>query len=175
MIAAAALAAWAALAVPAAPPLACPPGTERKGEGPPDGVEEWCEGKDPYGRGRREGPARSWYDGGGLRVTQAFHEGIVDGAFREHHRNGKVAREGTYATGRKVGTWRVYFESGTLEEESEWRDGVAHGRFAAWWPSGARRTEGRRCGGAQCGRWRTFDGDGKPLGEMDYGEQGLAP
>jgi antitoxin component YwqK of YwqJK toxin-antitoxin module len=165
----------ALLAVAAAPPLVCPKGTELRGAAPPDGFEAWCEGKDPYGRGRREGPARTWYDDGAPWVEQSFRAGILDGPFLERHRNGKLAREGAYAQGRKVGTWRIHRESGALEEESEWRDGMPHGRFAAWWPSGAPRTEGRYCGGAQCGRWRTFDQEGKPVGEVDYGEQRLVP
>lgn len=156
-------------------PLECPKGLERKGAPPPDGLEEWCEGKDPYGNGRREGPARTWYDDGGPWLVQSFREGVLDGPFVERHRNGRMAREGAYARGRKVGTWRIWFESGVLEEETEWRDGSAHGAFAAFWPTGARRTEGRYCGGAQCGRWRSFDDRGKQVGEIDFGEQRLAP
>lgn len=158
-----------------AAPLACPAGTERKGGGPPDLFEEWCEGKDDAGRGRREGPARTWYDDGGLHTEESFHEGQRHGPFVERHRNGKVAREGRYAGGLKVGVWRVAFESGAPEEESEWRDGTAHGRFRAWWPGGAPRVDGRHCGGAQCGRWRTFDASGKVVGEVEYGEQTVAP
>jgi antitoxin component YwqK of YwqJK toxin-antitoxin module len=156
-------------------PLACAAGTTRKGAAPPDDFEEWCEGKDPYGNGRREGPARRWYDDGALWILQSFREGILDGPFRELHRNGRTAREGTYAMGRQVGTWRIWFESGGPEEECEFADGVRHGRFVAYWPTGAIRTEGRHCGGSQCGRWKTFDGQGKPVGEVDYGEQTLKP
>ena len=156
-------------------PLACPKGTERKGDAPPDGFEQWCEGRDGFGYPRREGPHRTWYDDGGVWVEKTFREGELEGPFVERYRNGKAAREGTYARGRKVGTWRVFYESGALEERSEWRDGAAHGGFASWWPSGALRTEGHHCGGAQCGRWRTFDADGKLVGEIDYGEQRLVP
>jgi antitoxin component YwqK of YwqJK toxin-antitoxin module len=159
----------------AAEPLACPKGTERRGDAPPDGAEQWCEGKDPYGRTRREGPARTWYDDGGVWIDRGYRGGDLDGAFLERHRSGKPAREGTYAQGKKVGTWRIWFQSGVLEEESEWQGGSAHGRFVAYWPTGARRTEGRYCGGAQCGRWRTFDEAGKLQGEVDYGEQRLVP
>lgn len=170
------VAALLAVALAADPaPLACPKGTERRGDAPPDGLEQWCEGKDAFGRGRREGPGRIWYDGGAVWVEQSFAEGLLDGPFVERHRNGKLAREGTYARGRKTGTWRIWFESGQLEEQSEWRDGVEHGPFTAYWPTGARRTEGRYCGGAQCGRWRTFGEDGRQLGEIDYGEQRLVP
>jgi antitoxin component YwqK of YwqJK toxin-antitoxin module len=170
------VAALAALALAATPePLTCPKGTERKGDAPPEGSEQWCEAHDRNGFPRREGPYRAWYDDGGTWVEKTFRDGELEGAFVERHRNGKRAREGVYARGRKVGTWRIWFESGALEEESEWRDGAAHGVFAAWWPGGARRTEGRFCGGVQCGRWRTWDAAGKLVGEVDYGEQKLAP
>lgn len=165
-----------ALAVAAQPAaLVCPAGTERRGDAPPDGFEQWCEGRDGFGRPRREGPARTWYDDGGIRLEETFKGGELDGPFVERHRNGKPAREGTYARGRKAGTWSVFFESGVLEERSQWRDGAAHGPFASYWPTGALRTEGRHCGGVQCGRWRTFDPGGKLVGEIDYGEQRLVP
>ncbi len=159
----------------AAPPIACPPGTEPTGAAPPDGYEAHCAGKDAAGRSTREGPARTWYDDGAPWIEESFAAGLRDGRFVERHRNGQIAREGAYVAGRKVGTWRVYFESGVLEEESEWRDGVANGRFTAFWPGGAKRTEGRHCGGAQCGRWRTYDAAGSLLGEVEYGEQRAAP
>jgi hypothetical protein len=168
-------AAMLALALLAAPPLACPAGTERKGAAPPDEYEEWCEGKDVAGQPRREGPARSWYDDGGIHVEESFRAGLRDGRFVERHRNGKIAREGSYAAGLKVGIWRIAFESGAPEEESEWLDGVAHGRYRAWWPGGKLRAEGRHCGGAQCGRWRSYDESGALVGEVDYGEQRLTP
>jgi antitoxin component YwqK of YwqJK toxin-antitoxin module len=165
----------AALALATLPPLACPPGAERRGAAPPEGFEEWCEGKDPLGRARRHGPARTWYDDGALWTEEAFAEGLRDGPFLELHRNGERARAGAYARGDRTGRWVVYWTTGAVEEESEWRGGARHGRFVAYWPNGKPRTEGRHCGGAQCGTWRTFDEAGKVLGSVDYGEQSLAP
>jgi antitoxin component YwqK of YwqJK toxin-antitoxin module len=169
-----ALAPVLALALGAAP-LACPTGTERRGAAPTDGYEEWCEGKDPYGRPRRHGPARTWYDDGALWTEETFREGDRDGPFVEYHRNGGKAREGTFARGRKTGRWAIFRESGQVEEVSGFRDGVADGPFTAYWPGGAVRTLGRHCGGAQCGRWRTFGEDGRELGSVEYGEQSSTP
>lgn len=163
------------LAAAASEPVACPRGTERRGDAPPDGFEQWCEGKDASGHGLREGPARVWYDDGGVWIERSFKAGEPDGAYVERHRNGKRAREGAYVRGRKIGTWRLWFESGQLEEETEWRDGSAHGGHTQYWPTGALRTQGRYCGGAQCGRWRSFDPTGKQVGEIEYGEQRLTP
>lgn len=165
----------AALAVAALPPLVCPAGAERKGGGPPDLFEEWCEGKDDGGRPRREGPARAWYDDGGLHVEESFRAGLREGRFVERHRNGSVAREGTYAAGLKVGVWRIASERGAPEEESEWSDGLPHGRFRAWWPGGPVRAEGQYCRGVQCGRWRSYGASGRLEGEVEYGEQRAAP
>jgi antitoxin component YwqK of YwqJK toxin-antitoxin module len=162
-------------ALGAAPALDCPPGTEHRGARPPEGNEEWCEGKDPAGGPRREGPARTTYDDGRTWIEERFREGLRDGAFVEWHRNGVKAREGAFTRGLKSGRWTIWWESGNVEEESEWRDGVPHGEFAAYWPTGKRRTVGRHCGGAQCGTWRTYDETGKEIGRVDYGEQSLAP
>jgi len=157
------------------PPLDCPAGAERRGAAPPKGYEEYCEGKDPAGTPRREGPARIYYDDGRIWVEEAFRAGQRDGPFVEWHRNGAKAREGAFARGAKTGRWTVWWDSGQVEEESEWTAGVPDGRFVAFWSTGARRTEGRHCGGAQCGTWKTFDQAGKLLGSVDYGEQKLAP
>ncbi len=167
----------AALVLAAGPaPLACPAGAERRGAAPPDGLEEWCEAKDPAGGPpRREGPSRTWYDGGAPWVEATWRAGLRHGPFVEWHRNGAKAREGTFTDGRKSGRWTTWGESGRVEEEGDWRDGVPHGGFASFWPNGKLRTEGRYCGGAQCGRWRTFDEEGRELGAVDYGEQTLAP
>lgn len=159
----------------AVPPLACPPGAEPRGARPPEGHEEWCEGKDPHGGPRREGPARVYYDDGGVWVEERFREGRRDGPFVEWHRNRAKAREGTFVLGAKSGRWTVRWESGELAETSEWRDGVPHGAFVSYWPNGKRRAEGRHCGGAQCGTWRSFDEGGREQGSASYGEQTLAP
>lgn len=163
-----------ALALGAAP-LECPQGTERRGLPPPEGYEEWCEGKDPAGRARREGPARRYYDDGGLWVEERFRAGELDGPFVEYHRGGAKAREGEYARGAKTGRWTIWSPSGTREEEAEFKDGVPHGRFTAYWPGGEKKTEGRRCGGAQCGTWRSYDERGALLGSGEYGEPSLTP
>jgi antitoxin component YwqK of YwqJK toxin-antitoxin module len=157
-----------------APPLACPAGAERRGA--PEELEEWCEGKDPAGGPpRREGPSRTYYDGGAVWVEATWRAGQRHGRFVEWHRNGAKAREGEFTDGRRSGRWTTWRDSGQLEEEAEWRDGVPHGRFSSFWPTGKPRTEGRHCGGAQCGTWRTWDDAGRELGKVEYGEQTLNP
>jgi hypothetical protein len=167
-----------ALVLPAAAPaqLACPPGTERQGAVPPDGLEEWCEAKDPAGGPpRREGPSRTYYDDGAIWTEATWRAGQRHGRYVEYHRNGVKAREGTFTESRRSGRWTTWRESGRVEEEGDWRDGVPHGRFAAYWPTGKPRTEGRHCGGAQCGTWRTWDETGREIGAIEYGEQTLTP
>jgi hypothetical protein len=74
----------------AAAPIDCPPGTALKGGAPPDGFEAWCLGRpDAYGNPRRHGPARAWYDDGGLHVEETWAEGRREGAYVEYHRDRK--------------------------------------------------------------------------------------
>ncbi len=168
--------ALAAVLAGAAPPLACPGGTEHRGAAPPDAFEEWCEAKDPAGGpARREGPSRTWYDDGSRWVEATWRSGQQHGPFVEWHRNGVKAREGAFADGRKTGRWMTWRDSGRVEEEGDWRDGVPHGHFGSFWPNGKPRTDGRYCGGAQCGTWRTWDDSGREIGRIDYGEQTLVP
>jgi antitoxin component YwqK of YwqJK toxin-antitoxin module len=156
-------------------PLQCPPGTERRGAPPPDGIEEWCESRDPAGQPQREGPARTWYDDGTPWVEESYAAGLRQGRFVERHRNGRIACEGAYAKGSKEGRWTIWFESGGKEEEASFRAGILDGPFAAWHRSGAKRAEGRHCGGAQCGVWKTWDADGHLLGTIEYGELRVSP
>lgn len=160
----------------AAAPLDCPPGTTLKGGAPPELFEAWCEGRpDAYGRPRRHGPSRTWYDDGALRTEERWSEGRRDGPFVEYHRNGKKAREGTYALDVKVGTWTIWYEDGGLEERGGWEDNVPHGPFTAWHRNGQKRAEGRYFLGAQCGRWLTYDTSGREIGSVQFEERRAAP
>ena len=160
----------------AAAPLDCPPGTALAGGGPPELFEAWCLGRpDAYGRPRRHGPARSWYDDGALRVEERWVEGRRDGTFVEYHRNGKQARRGSYAGDDKVGTWTIWYEEGGLEERSDFLRNVPHGPFTAWHRNGQKRLEGRHCLGAQCGPWTSYDEQGRKIGQVEFGEQRSAP
>lgn len=164
------------LAAPPAPPVECPAGTALRGAAPPDDVEAWCEGRpDAFGRPRRHGPSRTWYEDGTLRTEEHWHEGKRDGRFVEYHRNGRKAREGTYRLDDKVGTWTIWFEDGALEERSEWVANVPHGRAATWHRGGARRSEGRYCMGAQCGTWTTWDERGREQGRVEFGVMSTQP
>lgn len=158
------------------PPIDCPPGTRLAGGAPPEQYAAWCEGRpDAYGKARRHGPARTWYDDGTLWIEERWVEGKRDGPFVEYHRNGKPAREGSYRLDEKVGTWTVSSERGLPEERAEWRDHRLHGPFATWYPNGKRRTEGRYCSGVQCGAWTTWDEEGRVAGRMELEEHRDAP
>jgi antitoxin component YwqK of YwqJK toxin-antitoxin module len=158
-----------ALALAPAPSLLCPPQAEHLGASPPDGYEEWCEVKDPAGHPRREGPARTYYDNGGIWVESCYREGRLQGPFLERYRDGVSAREGAYAKGEKEGIWRAWYQDGTLEEESNWLSGQRDGPFVAYWPNGEKKQAGQHCLGAQCGVWRAFDEAGRELGMVEYG------
>lgn len=159
------------------PPLACPPGTVHRGAQPAEGYEEWCETPPEAegGAGKREGPARAYYDDGGLWIESAYHDGLLDGPYVERFRGGKKARQGAYQAGLRTGAWTFFYEDGTVQEESSFTRGVPDGRFADYWPSGKPRNTGRRCLGAQCGKWLSYDESGRLIGSVEYGEQRSAP
>lgn len=71
------------------PPAAgfCPPATEQVGARPPDGEVLFCEDED----GRKQGPYRSWYEGG------------------------QLEEEGKYKDGKRVGVWRFFGPDGELK------------------------------------------------------------
>jgi antitoxin component YwqK of YwqJK toxin-antitoxin module len=165
----------ALLALAAADPLACPPGTSHAGEPPPEGSEEWCERADPAGKPRRHGPARAYYDGGAVRTESTWRDGQLHGPFTEYHRDGKPAARGAYRDGEKDGPWVVFYEGGQKEEEVSFDRGVKSGRFVSWWRQGKKRTEGRFCAGLQCGRWASWSEDGAELGTVVYEELRSAP
>jgi antitoxin component YwqK of YwqJK toxin-antitoxin module len=160
----------------AAAPLDCPPGTTLKGAAPPEDLEAWCEGRpDASGKPRRHGPARTWYDDGGLRTESRWSEGRRDGPFVEYHRNGRKAREGTYLQDDRVGTWTIWYEDGGLEERGEYLRNVPHGPATTWHRGGQKRSQGRFCMGAQCGTWVSYDERGREVGRAEFGEQRTAP
>ncbi len=154
----------------AATPLACPPGAERVGASPPEGFETQCERPDGPPERRREGPARTYYDDGGLAKQASYKEGKLHGAFTEWHRNGRVAGTGAWEEGARVGTWAIHYESGQLEEQCGYERGQRHGRFATFWPDGKPKVEGRFCHGLQCGAWTSWDERGRELGKVVYEE-----
>jgi MORN repeat variant len=154
----------------AAEPFSCPAGAERQGALPPDGFEVWCERPAEAPGQRREGPARTFYDDGGLAKASAFRRGRLHGTFTEWHRNGKPARAGAYEDGEREGLWTLWYEGGRVEEECAYARGERHGRFASFHPNGRRKVEGRYCRGVQCGTWTTWDEEGRELGKVQYEE-----
>jgi hypothetical protein len=154
----------------AAVPFACPKGAERVGALPPDGFEVWCELPDRMPDRRRDGPWRTFYDGGSLAKESRFAEGKLDGPFVEWHRNGRPARAGSWKEGEREGVWTIWWESGALEEVCAYQKGDRHGRFASFWPGGKRKAEGRYCRGLQCGRWTSWDEGGREIGSAVFEE-----
>lgn len=156
------------LALLAAAPLVCPPGTLPAGQPPPLGNAEWCEGPGRNGERKRQGPAREYYDVDLIHVESNWRDGHLDGPWVELHRDGRKAIEGRYRGGEKHGAWTYWYEGGAREEEVSFDMGRRHGPFVQWWRNGKKRTEGTFCHGLQCGRWITWDEDGKELGEIRY-------
>jgi hypothetical protein len=103
-------------ATPEAP--ACPPGTEAKGSGPPDGLKRWC--------------ARIGADAG-----------MKHGWLTAWHENQEMAMAGEYRDGVRVGVWTRWYPSGGKRVQAEFTDGLQHGSLIAWDEQGEKVYEGR--------------------------------
>ncbi len=82
----------------------------------------------------------------GLAVMLTIQAGCgpSDGAYVDHHPNGKVKVEGTYRNGMKTGKW-VYY-----------------------WSDGAKQTEAHYTKDEPSGTWTYFDKRGKAIGRGTY-------
>lgn len=55
--------------------------------------------------------------------------GPSDGAFVDHHPNGKIKKEGFYKEGQKTGNWRYYWKDGTKQVEGSYLKDEPQGQW----------------------------------------------
>jgi hypothetical protein len=147
-----------------APP--CPPGTERRGAAPPDGLEAWCERG-----GSREGPSLRWHENGERAEALVWRGGKRNGHSTLWADDGQVAQEGVYAEDERQGRWTTY-TMGRKHIEGDFRDGEQHGAFVEYGGNGRKIAEGRFHDGEPCGRFDCWDwGTGEPTGCVPLGQQ----
>lgn len=158
-------------AVPSAasthPDLQCPPGTWSAGEGPPAGVEVWCELRSPS-EAVRQGPSIHWYENGRRRSEGGWVAGKPHGEWRHWHPNGTPQARGTLAHGLREGVWTTYHPDGTRESEGNYVGGKQHGPWIFWDDEALTRTEGLFELGDRSGRWVDVDPGGVEIRERVY-------
>ena len=75
----------------------------------------------------RQGPARYWYEDGGLREEGVYINDTWHGNYVTYHRSGNKSQEGEYQIGKRTGKWRSYREDGTLSMEQSYQNGLLEG------------------------------------------------
>jgi hypothetical protein len=87
----------------------CPAGARKRGKGPPEGTEMWCEDKD----GRRQGPYRRFPPNAEVTEPTFVGDNVVVGAYKDDR------QEGAWWTRRPgVPTVSVqYFEGGAVAQK----------------------------------------------------------
>lgn len=151
------------------PDLQCPPGTWGAGDGPPNGVEVWCELRSPTDA-VRQGPSIRWHDNGRREAEGSWSGGKPHGDWRYWHPNGAPKAQGTYAQGLREGVWTNYHPDGSRESEGTFVGGQEHGPWVFWDPATFRRTEGAFELGKRTGRWIDLDASGVAVRERLYQE-----
>jgi hypothetical protein len=140
-----------------APP--CPPGTERKGAAPPDGIEVWCE-RD----GHREGPSLRWHANGNRAEALVWRGGKRNGPSTLWAEDGALGQEGAFTDDQRIGRWVTYSE-GRKAIEGDFLGGEQHGLFIEYGGNGRKIAEGQFRHGEACGQFDCWDWEsGVPTG-----------
>ncbi len=105
--------AWVTQTVPTVTAaVVCPPGAIPGGEPFPQGLVQWCQKRDRYGRWVRHGILREWYP------------------------NGLRRSESDYVEGRPTGWVTRWYPNGQKAEETHFHNGVPDGKSAHWTEEG---------------------------------------
>lgn len=151
------------------PELQCPPGTWAAGQGPPEGLEVWCEVRSPTDA-VRQGPSITWHPNGRRAAEGSWVGGKRHGEWKVWHANGTPSGRGTYSHGLREGVWTFYHPDGTRESEGAYVGDQQHGTWVFWSADALTRTEGRFELGLRTGRWIDHDPGGLPVRERIYRE-----
>jgi uncharacterized protein YdhG (YjbR/CyaY superfamily) len=65
-----------------------------------------------------KGPARGYYDNGGLQFKGSYKDGKMHGKWEFLRRDGSVMRTGEFKAGAQVGIWRTWDKSGRIVKET---------------------------------------------------------
>lgn len=126
-------------------PFACPDGTQKMGEAPPNGEELWCqkmvdgqpvkegpfllyrsEGplmmKGEYHDGKQDGEWTLWYDNGQKKSIDHYKNGLEDGEHIGWYTNGKISAMGQYKDGKREGVWKRWDAQGFRNWEETYKD-----------------------------------------------------
>jgi len=67
-----------------------------------------------YVDGRRNGPAKQYYDSGVLMMECQYKDNQLNGPSKTYYPSGALKEEGSFEKGSKVGVWKTYNEDGDV-------------------------------------------------------------
>lgn len=165
----------------------CPADTQRIGNPPPDGNEEYCVQTQTQGPPLRVGPYRRWSSAGELALEGTYVAGKKHGIWIEYHPNGRRKNrseyrddqldgsweswfesgeqqgEGSYREGKKHGAARFWHENGQLKAESEYEEDLRQGKSTNWYENGKVQSQGSYVDGKKDGPWVDYTPDGQTI------------
>ena len=123
----------------------------------------------------------SYYEGGIIKSTGTYNNGVPEGAFREFSIDGKITGSKIYKDGilmgegiydefnKEQGAWKEYHPNGQLRAQGEYKDGKRIGEWVFYFPNGKVEQKGKydKKGKAQ-GAWNWYYESGSVLREENY-------
>ena len=140
----------------------CPKGSTIKGDVPPSGFTQWCEGTDSDGKTMSEGPMLRWYNNGTPKMSANYKTGKLEGQLTYWHPNGKLKEQAVYLNGERNGEYSEFGREGGKKIIGNYRDGVKSGKFQYFWEKhGQIREEGAYLKDLKEGLWTTYQKNGQ--------------
>ena len=81
-----------------------------------------------YKHGKMDGPYRSYWKNGNLRLEINYKNDKADGIIRIYHDNGNIAQEHGKKNGKDDGIWNYYDDNGKLIAQNAYKDGLLLGK-----------------------------------------------
>ena len=146
----------------------CPKGSKLSGEGPPNGLAQWCVSRAPDGRMLRNGEYRRWHKGAGLKQVGSYRNGKPHGKFTEYFRNGTIKETAVFGEGVPDGEFTQYYKDGTKQLSIVYHAGLKNGTFQTWSKDGAPKEKGGYQNNEKTGPWQKFHQNGQISSLVTY-------
>jgi antitoxin component YwqK of YwqJK toxin-antitoxin module len=101
-------------------------------------------------------------------ALQQNKEVTPDGPFKSHYPDGKLKMEGVITAGHRDGAWTSYHPNGIKASENHYVLGQLTGKTTAWHDNGLLFYIGYYKNGNKVGKWIFFDKNGEPVSEETY-------
>ncbi len=119
------------------------------------------------------GPYRSYYASGNLKIRGNYIDNIPAGQWKYYYENGNLKMEGLIKNNQHAGVWSYYYENGNPEMKGTLIDEVRTGSWYFYYESGNLKKKGTFRNGKPTGTWEYYYEDGSLKAQKKIKEQGL--